>query len=414
MAIAEALDHGELLVHALSCQYATLYWQGCMTEAIEVARRGREAAHRVGNMHNVAVFEGHRSMIAWAQRDYGEALEAARESYRLYDAIDEALGRAIAGYGLGNLYMETGRLDTALGVLTAALEGYRALGQRIVEARVLSTLAALHRMRGEPAEAQACIEQGVAVAREVESEGALADLEAVAGKLAFDAGRLEEAGACFRSVLRTFEEQGLTSYLPFVRAWLAQTLAQDGRVAEAMATAREAWTSLQEDEGPEEVEEALWNLVCAARACHASEEAATWLEQAHARLSSFAASLGEADRRDYETAVPAVRALHEAWAAARPTRLTVELPRAVEGMAQPDDERGRTVTVTWTVAAPEDDAIAERVARRRHRLARLRAEAAAQGARAGAEVLAVTLGVSRRTIERDLRAEEGNNRPTGV
>jgi DNA-binding transcriptional ArsR family regulator len=67
-----------------------------------------------------------------------------------------------------------------------------------------------------------------------------------------------------------------------------------------------------------------------------------------------------------------------------------------------------TVTVTWTVAAPQDEAIVGNVARRRHRLRRLLAEAAARGAEAGAGALAEALGVSRRTIERDLAALAGN------
>ena len=58
--------------------------------------------------------------------------------------------------------------------------------------------------------------------------------------------------------------------------------------------------------------------------------------------------------------------------------------------------------MTWTVAAPEDEAIAGKVARRQHRMLRLLSEAQAQGAVPIHSHLAEALGVSRRTIERDM------------
>ncbi|MGD2179137.1 MAG: HTH domain-containing protein, partial [Anaerolineae bacterium] len=60
--------------------------------------------------------------------------------------------------------------------------------------------------------------------------------------------------------------------------------------------------------------------------------------------------------------------------------------------------------VTWTVGAPEDDRIPEKVARRRHRILRLLREATEQSAAPTVEHLADALHVSARTIKRDLAA----------
>jgi tetratricopeptide (TPR) repeat protein len=81
--------------------------------------------------------------------------------------------------------------------------------------------------------------------------------------------------------------------------------------------------------------------------------------------------------------------------------VTISLPRAGAPLGRPlrEDE---FVMVTWTVAAPKDDTIVGRVARRRHRIVRLLQEAQAQGAAPTHSHLAEALGVSRRTIERDL------------
>jgi len=66
-----------------------------------------------------------------------------------------------------------------------------------------------------------------------------------------------------------------------------------------------------------------------------------------------------------------------------------------------DDE---FVEVVWTVAAPEDDEISGKAARRRHRLLRLLREAAGQSAAPTVAALAAALDASARTIKRDLAA----------
>jgi hypothetical protein len=60
------------------------------------------------------------------------------------------------------------------------------------------------------------------------------------------------------------------------------------------------------------------------------------------------------------------------------------------------------VTVRWTVQVPDDVLVGRRAAGRRHVLARLLVEAANQGAAPTDADLAAALGVSRRTILRDM------------
>lgn len=83
--------------------------------------------------------------------------------------------------------------------------------------------------------------------------------------------------------------------------------------------------------------------------------------------------------------------------------------QGVEGGRKPgaDAPLGRTLqpeeyaSVTWTLDAPEDEAVSDKAERRRHRLRRLLQEAAAQ-AGAPTDDLAHALVVSRRTILRDM------------
>jgi DNA-binding transcriptional ArsR family regulator len=81
----------------------------------------------------------------------------------------------------------------------------------------------------------------------------------------------------------------------------------------------------------------------------------------------------------------------------------VRLPRAGAPTGRPlrEDEY---VSITWTLATPDDASIANEVDRRRHRLLRLLHQAAAQGAAPTVDDLAAALDVSWMTLKRDLAA----------
>ncbi|MGC9399866.1 MAG: DUF1670 domain-containing protein [Anaerolineae bacterium] len=86
-----------------------------------------------------------------------------------------------------------------------------------------------------------------------------------------------------------------------------------------------------------------------------------------------------------------------------PGQISVRLPAASAPTGRPRRE-GETVTITWTVELPEDEIVTGKVTRRRHRILRLLREAADQSAAPTVPDLAQALGVSTRTIERDLAA----------
>jgi hypothetical protein len=78
-------------------------------------------------------------------------------------------------------------------------------------------------------------------------------------------------------------------------------------------------------------------------------------------------------------------------------------------LARKDVPLGRTlredefVTVQWTLNSPEDESISDKSIRRHHRLKRLLQEAERQSSAPTDEDLAGALGVSRRTILRDMQ-----------
>lgn len=98
---------------------------------------------------------------------------------------------------------------------------------------------------------------------------------------------------------------------------------------------------------------------------------------------------------------------------AGPCRVTVTLARHDAPLGRPlaKDEK---VTLRWTLEAPEDAVISDKIQRRHHVLRRLLDEAAAAGAAPTDDDLAAALGVSRHTILRDMAvlAQEGHLLPT--
>ncbi len=93
--------------------------------------------------------------------------------------------------------------------------------------------------------------------------------------------------------------------------------------------------------------------------------------------------------------------------------ISVSLARKNVPLGRPlrEDEH---VTVKWTLNSPEDESISDKSALRHYRLKRLLEEAEKQNAAPTDDDLARTLGVSRRTILRDMQvlAQESPVSPT--
>jgi len=139
-----------------------------------------------------------------------------------------------------------------------------------------------------------------------------------------------------------------------------------------------------------------------------SAEARQALERAYQGLTNMLAGLSPEQQEMSRTCIPEHAKILQAWQASQPRRIVVRLPSASASLGRPlrADE---WVQASWTIAAPEDEAIPGKVERRRARLLRLLQEARAQGAAPTSENLSQTLGVSVRTIVADLKALKLDN-----
>jgi hypothetical protein len=137
------------------------------------------------------------------------------------------------------------------------------------------------------------------------------------------------------------------------------------------------------------------------RALARHDDAQNALGQAHRALSAMMDTLSPEDRRVSRCQIPEHRAILAAWAENQATQIEVILPRIDAPLGRPlsEDEQ---ITVLWTIKIPDDRSIPSKSKRRRQQIRRLLHEAQAQGTVPAYRHLAEALGVSERTILRDM------------
>jgi biotin operon repressor len=178
-----------------------------------------------------------------------------------------------------------------------------------------------------------------------------------------------------------------------------------GEQAGAEALANQGWSAFQQGMPQGELPQAwLWTLYSLLDRLQRQAEAHQVLRAAYDELQRQATAIANPDmRRSFYERVPLNRAILAAH-----DRLSQKARQISVTLARQDAPLGRSlvaaelVAVRWTVDAPEDELIPGKSARRQYRLQRLLTEATAQGAAPTDDQLAAALGVSRRTILRDM------------
>jgi DNA-binding SARP family transcriptional activator/tetratricopeptide (TPR) repeat protein len=306
--------------------------------------------------------------VAWVLADYERAIELYNEALAIRRESHDPRGIAISLVNLGDTYTLVGETDKALAHYDEALEVDRGVGVRRNEATTL---------------------QGK-------------------GKALLDAGRHEEARRCLEAAVAIHVGLGDRDNLADARAALAKVCLALGDVAAARSAAAAALEGL---ETSDRATLRQWARYAAWQVAEATGDpaAAEHLSLAAAAMDEFVGSLVADVRSRVLARVPMNRLTDAARRAA-----TRQIDRS---LARVDVPLGRSVgdgdlvAVSWTLFDPADAAIVDPAERRRHVLARLVGEAAAQGGAPTDGDLASALGVSRRTIIRDAQELARAGRP---
>ncbi len=237
LACRRASERGDedMAADALDAACEVLTGSGPVATAAELARAVLRRARAPGPRARAEWRLGH------ALRLQGHSAEA-RDHYQvaldLLRPLDGPAVRALQGAvlnGLGVVHAELAHLEQARDGYNAALDAFRAVGDRYGEGRVLSNLAILHGDRGETERALALYRAALAIHREVGNRQGEGNALVGLGKLHADLGRMDRARACFDAALEAHREVGNRSAEGLVLGNLGLILADRGRVREARA-----------------------------------------------------------------------------------------------------------------------------------------------------------------------------------
>ena len=259
---------------------------------------------------------------------------------------------------------------------------------------------------GDIAEAISCYEHALQIATDSDSATEIAYAQHDLGAIRWRTGDLDAAVPLLRCAADAWTAQGHPMLRAKSEAMLALCLLDVGEPPDAVRPLAGAGVELfrSGEFAGEQPHAWLWAL-------HqllvrlGDDTAAEVLEAAMAEVLRQASTIADNERRrGFFERVPLNRAIIAASSAGHERRSTVVR------IARVDAPLGRTlrpdeyVDVTWTLHTASDEGFAEGTGRRQHRLRRLLDEAAQQGGAPTDDDLAHALGVSRRTILRDMAA----------
>jgi hypothetical protein len=200
-------------------------------------------------------------------------------------------------------------------------------------------------------------------------------------------------------------------------AFLGIALFEVGNYERAVELATSGWTAFREGFPlGEQYKDLLWAFSRLFERLGWSDQANELTQAAYSELQRQAQFIADADQRHgFFEQVLANRQIVEAYdrliGTSRQTTVSLASREAPLGRQLRKEEY---ISVLWTIKAPEDEAITNKAACRQYRLKRLLQQAKEQGAAPTDEDLACSLGVSRRTILRDMQelAQEIPRLPT--
>ncbi len=332
-------------------------------------------------------------------------LAMADEVLAAQAAVSYRLGTAVARQAQGLAACMLGDFDQAQQVLALAQTGFAAVGEQLGVGVAANALGLVAERRGDLTAAETYYREALAIAETAVAPSFIAFAQQDLGRLYLQMNDAARAIPLLASASNAWQAQ--EDALNYLRCQAALGLAyvEIGESAPAIEKAEAGWAALQK-EAPmgEEPQIWLWTLYRLLTAVNRPDKAEKALRAAYRELQRQAQAIADAEmRRRFFARVP----LHQEIVAAY-DRLTNNSGVVSVTLAAQDAPLGRPLapaemaTVRWTVAAPEDAAITGKAALRRHRLQRLLTEAEAQGAAPTDDDLAQALGVSRRTILRDM------------
>ena len=383
--------------------------QGRLQEAISLQTRAVEAFHNAGDpYHELRTLSGLAIALWWAG-DYLGARAIFERTMGLSERLRDVRMQEASLHNLGALADLLGDFEAAVELKTRAVDRSRAADSAMGVAVGLCNLGITFFKLERYAEALAALDEALALDRATGRRSGEAFCLHSRGQVLVALGHRAEARAAFTAAREIRRALGERDVLLNTEAELALLELADDRAA-ALTAVERLLADLRADDRAD-LREHVQYVASRVYAAHGADaQAAAYLRQAAAAMHELLDALPAEARTRLLQRDPLHHAVQTSLAAsaslreARLVRTGVSLGRRLKSADY--------VTIRWTLTSPEDERFARPEVRRRHVLRRLLREAAEQGAAPTDADLARALGVSRRTILRDMAAINREGEPT--
>jgi DNA-binding SARP family transcriptional activator len=362
-----------------------------MLRGLAIRRRLNDKVGLSFSLSNLAGLYAHRG-------DFQRSREAAQEAYDIAQASGDPYGQDAALEALAEAQLELGLLAAALPNFKQAVAIAREIGDSPIVHYGLTEMGLLYLRMGDPATARSLLLEALENYAKGGEVWYLCRTHEFIAKASLALAQWDEASEHARTALATASAAAMSCRQGTAHRVMAKVLA--GKAGAAQAELRRHFETSIELLRAGGFQAALARSL-AAYGCyllslrkHGARQGADMVRQAHA----FFVERGMTWDVDQLQATGLCDSL--------PRQIVLSLPAAAAPTGRPlrEDE---WVQVSWTVVAAEDEDYHGKVARRRHRLLRLLRQAAQQGAAPTVAALAESLGISTRTLKRDLAAMRG-------
>lgn len=378
---------------------------GQLAEAILWQEQSVQVLRSLGHSYDMWVTQLNLMTLYSELGMWDRSLETARELIVNLDATGARVKAANVRLNLVDVHLATGNFAAARQVIQEIPDNGISLGARGI-AVVKHNLGLIAEAQGNFAEAKQSYMEALEVAEASQASDNIAAAKHDLGVLFLHLDNPKGAVPLLESARALRLEEG--NFLDRLKseAFLGLALFEVGDRSRSEELATLGWKAFQAGVPiGDQFQGWLWALYRLLLGVDQAVQANEVLRAAYDELQRQAHNINDPDlRRSFFERVPANRSIVEAYdhlgQISRIRSVSLARRDAPLGRMLREDEY---IKVKWTVHAPEDEAITDKTARRQHRLKRLLQEAEMQNAAPTDEDLAQALGVSRRTILRDMQ-----------
>lgn len=338
-----------------------------------------------------------------AEGKFSIAQEYMEQALTIQESIQARDNMGVTLNSLGVLYHRLGDYEQARDYYKRAQAIFVEIGIPFYQGKTLAYLSLLSHHLDEHQTAWEQSREGLEIARKINDrlgEGLLLD---TLGHALTGLGQLEQATEAYQMALNLHQELNDLNMAAESRAGLARLALFQGDLPAAIKQVEEI-LHIQKGGDISGVNEPFRVYLTCYQVLNATRDsrAAGILRKTHELLMTHKVNIQDARLEDlFLENIAAHREIIAAYTQYQGNKVHIRLPPKDSPAGRPL-HASEYVDALWTPFAPEDEAIPGKVARRRHRMARLLEEARQQGAAPTNQHLAEALGAGLRTIERDI------------